>query len=69
MTILSKKELKLMDEYFRVLNYLSVAQLYLLENPLLLCKGLIFCFCSIKNQHKRTCKRLCSFYSFNWAFL
>ena len=35
MTILSKKELKLMDEYFRVLNYLSVAQLYLLENPLL----------------------------------
>ena len=35
MTILSKKDLKLMDEYFRVLNYLSVAQLYLLDNPLL----------------------------------
>jgi len=33
--VLSKKELKLMDEYFRVLNYLSVAQLYLLDNPLL----------------------------------
>ena len=32
---LSKKELQLMDEYFRVLNYLSVAQLYLLDNPLL----------------------------------
>ena len=32
---LSRKELKLMDEYFRVLNYLSVAQLYLLDNPLL----------------------------------
>ena len=35
MTVLSKKELKRMDEYFRVLNYLSVAQLYLLDNPLL----------------------------------
>ena len=35
MSVLSKKELKLMDEYFRVLNYLSVAQLYLLDNPLL----------------------------------
>ena len=34
MAVLSKKELKLMDEYFRVLNYLSVAQLYLLDNPL-----------------------------------
>ena len=32
---ISKKEIKLMDEYFRVLNYLSVAQLYLLDNPLL----------------------------------
>ena len=30
-----KKELKLMDEYFRVLNYISVGQLYLLDNPLL----------------------------------
>ena len=30
-----KKDIKLMDEYFRVLNYLSVAQLYLLDNPLL----------------------------------
>lgn len=35
MTILSKNELRLLDEYFRVLNYLSVAQLYLLDNPLL----------------------------------
>ena len=35
MPTLSRQELKLMDEYFRVLNYLSVAQLYLLDNPLL----------------------------------
>ncbi len=35
MAVLSRNELKLMDEYFRVLNYLSVAQLYLLDNPLL----------------------------------
>ena len=35
MASISKKEIKLMDEYFRVLNYLSVAQLYLLDNPLL----------------------------------
>ena len=35
MPTLSRNELKLMDEYFRVLNYLSVAQLYLLDNPLL----------------------------------
>ena len=35
MATLSRQELKLMDEYFRVLNYLSVAQLYLLDNPLL----------------------------------
>ena len=35
MAVLSRKELKRMDEYFRVLNYLSVAQLYLLDNPLL----------------------------------
>ena len=35
MAILSKKELKRMDGYFRALNYLSVAQLYLLDNPLL----------------------------------
>ena len=35
MTVLSKKELKNMDAYFRVLNYLSVGQLYLLDNPLL----------------------------------
>ena len=32
---LSKKEVEKMDKYFRVLNYLSVAQLYLLDNPLL----------------------------------
>ena len=35
MATLSKKELKLMDKYFRVLNYISVGQLYLLDNPLL----------------------------------
>lgn len=35
MPVLGRNELKLMDEYFRVLNYLSVAQLYLLDNPLL----------------------------------
>ncbi len=35
MPTLTKKELQLMDEYFRVLNYLSAAQLYLLDNPLL----------------------------------
>ena len=35
MVALSKKEIKIMDDYFRVLNYLSVAQLYLLDNPLL----------------------------------
>lgn len=35
MSVLSKNELQKMDEYFRVLNYLSVAQLYLLDNPML----------------------------------
>ena len=35
MASITKKEIKLMDDYFRVLNYLSVAQLYLLDNPLL----------------------------------
>ena len=35
MAVLSRNELKRMNEYFRVLNYLSVAQLYLLDNPLL----------------------------------
>ena len=35
MPVLSKKELMKMDAYFRALNYLSVAQLYLLDNPLL----------------------------------
>ena len=35
MPVLSREEVKLMDRYFRVLNYLSVAQLYLLDNPLL----------------------------------
>ena len=33
--MLTKKELKNMDAYFRALNYLSVGQLYLLDNPLL----------------------------------
>ena len=35
MATLTKKELKLMDKYFRVLNYISVGELYLLDNPLL----------------------------------
>jgi len=35
MTVLSKKELNRMNAYFRALNYLSVGQLYLLDNPLL----------------------------------
>lgn len=35
MAVLSKSELNKMDAYFRALNYLSVAQLYLLDNPLL----------------------------------
>ena len=35
MAVLSKKELNKLDAYFRALNYLSVAQLYLLDNPLL----------------------------------
>lgn len=29
------KELKLMDAYWRATNYLSVGQIYLLDNPLL----------------------------------
>ena len=32
---LSKKELKVLDAYFRASNYLAVGQLYLLDNPLL----------------------------------
>ena len=32
---LSEKELKLIDAYFRAANYLSVGQIYLLDNPLL----------------------------------
>ena len=35
MAAVSKKELKKLDAYFRALNYLSVGQLYLLDNPLL----------------------------------
>lgn len=35
MAVLTKTELGKMDAYFRALNYLSVAQLYLLDNPLL----------------------------------
>ncbi len=30
-----EKELKALDAYFRATNYLSVGQLYLLDNPLL----------------------------------
>src|SRR4030043_592475 len=32
---LSAKELKLIDAYWRAANYLSVGQIYLLDNPLL----------------------------------
>lgn len=35
MAVLSKKKLMKMNAYFRALNYLSVGQLYLLDNPLL----------------------------------
>ena len=35
MATLTKKELNKMHKYFNALNYLSVAQLYLLDNPLL----------------------------------
>ncbi len=35
MKTLSEKELKNMNEYFRALNYLSLGQLYLKDNPLL----------------------------------
>jgi len=33
--ILSNEELVKLDKYFRASNYLSVGQLYLLDNPLL----------------------------------
>jgi len=33
--VLTKEELKNIDAYFRASNYLSVGQLYLLDNPLL----------------------------------
>ena len=33
--IMENKELKKIDAYFRAANYLSAAQLYLLDNPLL----------------------------------
>ena len=35
MSKLTGQELERMNQYFRVLNYLSVGQLYLLDNPLL----------------------------------
>ena len=35
MGYISKKEIELIDGYFRASNYLSVAQLYLMDNPLL----------------------------------
>ena len=35
MGYISKKEIELLDGYFRASNYLSVAQLYLMDNPLL----------------------------------
>ena len=33
--VLKKKELQNIDAYFRAVNYLSVGQLYLMDNPLL----------------------------------
>ena len=33
--VLTKEEVELLDKYFRAANYLSAAQLYLLDNPLL----------------------------------
>jgi len=35
MTVLKSDELNLIDEYWRAANYLSVGQIYLLDNPLL----------------------------------
>lgn len=35
MNVLNDKEIKILDAYFRACNYLSVGQLYLLDNPLL----------------------------------
>ncbi len=35
MAIISKDEINLMDKYFKAANYLSAAQMYLLDNPLL----------------------------------
>ena len=35
MATLTNEELKNIDKYFRACNYLSVGQLYLLDNPLL----------------------------------
>ena len=35
MKVLSEKEIKKLNDYFNALNYLSVGQLYLLDNPLL----------------------------------
>ena len=32
---ITKEEINLLDKYFRLANYLSVGQLYLLDNPLL----------------------------------
>ena len=32
---MNKEELNIIDKYFRASNYLSVGQLYLLDNPLL----------------------------------
>ena len=34
-SVLSQKELALLDAYWRAANYLSVGQIYLLDNPLL----------------------------------
>ena len=39
--VLTNEEVKRMDEYFRVLNYMSVGQLYLMDNPLLRRKFMI----------------------------
>ena len=34
-TVLAGEELRLIDAYWRAANYLSVGQIYLLDNPLL----------------------------------
>ena len=35
MSYITKKEIGILNGYFRAVNYLSVGQLYLMDNPLL----------------------------------